>query len=726
MNFLHLFKTITQTNRIYPMKKFLLSMILLGLCQLKAQNTLDFDGSNDYIDCGNDTSLQVAGKSITLEAWIYATAWKTNAYDGNVICKEYNTSNYGYMLRVGAGGKLNFALGDGTWHEITTSALMSLNTWYHIAGTYDGVKMRVYIDGVNVDSLSYTGNIAKTPNNNLTLGAHLTYSRYFQGQIDEVRIWSVCKTQAQIASGRNSELCASQSGLRAYYKFNQGKASQSNTNVKKLTDLSGYGNTGTLYNFTLNGSASNWLKGLSLTKGVFNASDTVSVCDRYISPSRRFTWTNSGVYNDTIPTYYGCDSAIKVVLTVRKTTYGAFSAHACDSFISPSKLYVWKTSGVYTDRLKNKVGCDSVITVTLKIGGNRDTIFPVVCKSYTVPSGKRTYTVSGNYFDTLVDYRQCDSIIDIRLTVHQTATSNIVLSGCSSVKSPSNKYTWTQNGNYRDTIKTKKGCDSFINVQVKIKNSSSYYKVSACKTYTTPDGRRTYTSTGIYKDTLYNMAFCDSFITYDVTILQTTYGSVTIQNCRSYISPGKKRKLIRSGIYTDTLKNTRGCDSILTIHLTIPQTNIGVTQNGKHLTALSPSGTFQWLNCNAYVPVNGATNALFTATAIGSYAVEVSDSGCLDTSACYMVTSVGLVDINSVSCFRLSPNPVEDRLYVYLERPLANATVTITDINGKVLKVEKFGELKEESLEFDFVAGTYFVELQAEGIREVQAIVKRP
>lgn len=83
------------------MKKLLLSLILLGFLSVHAQNTLDFDGSNDYVDCGNDTSLQIAGKQITLEAWIYATAWKTNAYDGNVICKEYNTSNYGYMLRVG-------------------------------------------------------------------------------------------------------------------------------------------------------------------------------------------------------------------------------------------------------------------------------------------------------------------------------------------------------------------------------------------------------------------------------------------------------------------------------------------------------------------------------------------------------------------------------------------------------------------------------------------------
>ena len=72
-------------------------------------NALDFDGVDDKVDCGNDTSIQITGKYITLEAWIYPTAWKTNAFDGNVINKEYNTSNYGFMLRCGAGGKLNFA-----------------------------------------------------------------------------------------------------------------------------------------------------------------------------------------------------------------------------------------------------------------------------------------------------------------------------------------------------------------------------------------------------------------------------------------------------------------------------------------------------------------------------------------------------------------------------------------------------------------------------------------
>ena len=60
------------------------SMIFTSL-NLQAQNGIDFDGVDDRIDCGNDTSLQITGKTLTLEAWIYPTSFKTNPWDCNVI-----------------------------------------------------------------------------------------------------------------------------------------------------------------------------------------------------------------------------------------------------------------------------------------------------------------------------------------------------------------------------------------------------------------------------------------------------------------------------------------------------------------------------------------------------------------------------------------------------------------------------------------------------------------
>lgn len=698
-------------------KTYSLLLLMTSLVMANAQNTLDFDGTNDYVDMGNDTSLQISGKYITLEAWIYPTSWKTNAYDGNIIAKEYNTSNYGYMLRCGAGGKLNFALGDGSWHEITTSStVLSLNTWQHVAGTFDGSMMRLYLNGAAIDSLSFNGNISKTSSNNLYIGAHLTYSRYYQGQIDEVKIWNICRTQSEISNGMNNEFCSKQTGLVGYYKFNQGKAGQNNPNVKKLNDLSGKGNNGTLYNFGLNGTSSNWIKGKNFIKSVSNASDTIDVCNGYISPSRRFTWTKSGTYQDTIPTYFfGCDSAITIHLTIRKASTYTFSVHACDSFISPSGNAVWKTSGTYVEKLKNLAGCDSTVTVHLSIGGNRDTIYPVTCDSYTVPSGKYIHTVSGNYFDTLVDYRNCDSIIDIRLTVNKSKYATHDLSGCSVVYSPSLRYTYVSNGVYYDTLKTKTGCDSFLTLNVRLKNTSATVTATSCGSYTSPDNRNTFTQSGTYIDTMTNMAFCDSFITYNITILKPSTSSIVVRSCGPYRSPSNRYLWKTSGTYTDTLNNHVGCDSVVTVTLDIPVINTSVNQSGKTLTAQSSVGTFRWLDCNAnYAFISGATNHVYTATAIGHYAVEVNDNNCLDTSICYFVSSVNIQDIRSDAGLKLSPNPSNGAIDVETTVPLGKTTIRVYDLSGRLLFETDYESFQKEHLELSLSAGGYLLELIAE------------
>src|SRR5690606_10695755 len=109
------------------------------------QNALRFDGTNDNVNCGTDTAFDIAGKALTVEAWIYATNWQTNIYEGSIVVKENNSVNNGFMFRAGNGGRLGLGMGNnsGGWTEInTTSSVLSLNTWHHVAGTYDGSKMR--------------------------------------------------------------------------------------------------------------------------------------------------------------------------------------------------------------------------------------------------------------------------------------------------------------------------------------------------------------------------------------------------------------------------------------------------------------------------------------------------------------------------------------------------------------------------------------------------------
>ncbi len=230
---------------------------------------LNFDGANDRINCGNSTSVQITGSSITLEAWVKLSSFAGSPSDGNIINKEQNSPDYGYMLRVGGSGIVNFNLGNGSWNELNTSAnSVQLGTWHHIAGTYDGTNMKIYIDGSLVATQPRSIVISNSTAN-LFIGDWPNTGRNINGSIDEVRIWNRALPIAEIQNNMNCELPSpsTQNGLVAYYQFNQGVNEATNTSVTSLTDTSGNANNGTLTNFALTGTTSNWLAGSPIVTG---------------------------------------------------------------------------------------------------------------------------------------------------------------------------------------------------------------------------------------------------------------------------------------------------------------------------------------------------------------------------------------------------------------------------------------------------------------------------
>lgn len=682
-----------------------------------AQNALDFDGVDDKIDCGNDTSLQITGKLLTLEAWIYPTAWKTNVFDGNIICKEYNTSNYGYMLRCGAGGKLNFAIGDGTWREITTAnTVLSLNVWQHVAGTYDGAKMRLYLNGAAIDSLTIAINIASSNTTPLMIGAHSSYTRFYQGLIDEVRVWKACRTVSEINSNMNGEFCGKvNSNLRLYYKLNQGKASGNNSTVKTAIDYSQYYNHGTVTAFSLSGTSSNWLKGKTLKKQVVNGTDNIIACDRYTSPSGKYRWTASGTYNDTIPSYQTCDSAIKITLKIKKSTSKTLTAQACKTYTSPSGTYTWTKSGTYIDYLVNSVQCDSVLTIILKIGGSRDTIFPVVCRNYKVPSGKRVLSAPGDYYDTLVNYRGCDSVILINLDILSPTYGSLDKKVCKSFTSPSGKYIYTQNGNYQDTLVNSQGCDSIVLISITINTSKITVKKTICNVFKSPSGKYTYTQSGTYKDTLKNYAGCDSIITFNLTVNKTSFATQNISACKKYTSPyGKKKTYFASGTFNDTIANKGGCDSVITTNLTIINLNRNIVKSGTTLSAVKTGAQYQWLNCDLQkAKISGENKINYIPAKTGNYAVEISDSGCTDTSTCLAVTIVSAIKNYHNLNITISPNPSKGEFEISLPKLIKEAKIIVIDANGKQVFVQYYSELYKNKLNLNLSNGWYLVHIKS-------------
>lgn len=219
-------------------------------------NGLAFDGSNDNISIADNNSLDISS-AITIETWVYATK---NSGIQNVICKSSLASNNGYIFpRTDDGwSTVIIYLHTGAGWQTLSAPYPSLNAWHHLAASYEGTTVKLYIDGEIAASRSLTGSITANTNA-LTFGNQPGFTEFYGGYLDEVRIWNVARTQAQIQANMKKELDpALQSGLVSYYTFNQGNQSGSNAGLLLLPDLYNT-NNGTLTNFTLSGAGSNFV-----------------------------------------------------------------------------------------------------------------------------------------------------------------------------------------------------------------------------------------------------------------------------------------------------------------------------------------------------------------------------------------------------------------------------------------------------------------------------------
>jgi hypothetical protein len=172
-------------------------------------------------------------------------------YQGKIGMETHDNVNY-------TGFSGNTAINDGKWHQVT--AVRKSGTLY------------LYIDGSLDASAASTSNLNSTYT--LNLGTSVCVGQNgnsnYSGDMDEVRIWNRALCQAELSNNKTCELSGTQTGLQAYYKFNQGFIGTDNTSETSLTDATGNGNTGTLHGFTLKGSSSNWIGGITTSCSAFS------------------------------------------------------------------------------------------------------------------------------------------------------------------------------------------------------------------------------------------------------------------------------------------------------------------------------------------------------------------------------------------------------------------------------------------------------------------------
>ena len=351
---------------------------------------------------------------------------------------------------------------------------------------------------------------------------------------------------------------------------------------------------------------------------IYAVSDSMTICDSELP----YEWngvkfTETGTQTTTLQTVNGCDSVVTMLLTVNPTYAVNDSLTICASELP----YTWNgvmftEAGIQTATLQTVNGRDSVVTMVLTVNPTY-----AVSDSMTICASELPYTwnefeftETGTQNATLQTVNGCDSVVTMVLTVNSTYEINDSLTICASEL----PYIWngvefTAAGTQNVTLQTVNGCDSVVKMVLTVNPT---YAVSDSMTICASELPYTwnefeFTETGTQNATLQTVNGCDSVVTMVLTVNSTYEINDSLTICASelpYIWNGVE--FTAAGTQNVTLQTVNGCDSIVSLHLTVNNTTYGIDERVAcdSLTWLDGVSYYASTNTPTFTYEGGAAN----------------------------------------------------------------------------------------------------------------------
>jgi gliding motility-associated-like protein len=259
-------------------------------CSQPLGNVLHFDGVNDYITTASNIPALNITADLTLETWIKFDQVHSDFV--RLIGKgDANNRTYGLWLQTD--GKLLFQInGTPTGLNFTSTASLQPGIWYHIAAIRNGNTAKIFINGV--EDATATTNVSPQTNTFPLIVGHGTIHNYLKGSLEDVRVWNIARTVSQIQQGMYNSIDGNETGLVAYYDFNQGIASGNNTTITTANDKSLNALNATLTNFGKTGGTSNFIGNTIVNFAVSGASIVcANSTSQFTHPRSGGTWSIS-------------------------------------------------------------------------------------------------------------------------------------------------------------------------------------------------------------------------------------------------------------------------------------------------------------------------------------------------------------------------------------------------------------------------------------------------
>jgi hypothetical protein len=280
------------------------------------------------------------------------------------------------------------------------------------------------------------------------------------------------------------------------------------------------------------------------------------------------------------------------------TTYATDTQVACGPYTWIDGITYTANNSTAIHTLVNSIGFDSIVTLNL-------TIHPTyaiaqsqtICQGESYTLGSQTLTANGLYSEVFSSVQGCDSIINLTLTVNPNSSSTQQVQACGS-------YQWIDGNTYASsnstatfTLPNAAGCDSVVTLDLTILNATAGTDVrTECDSYQWIDGITYTSSNSTATFTLLNAAGCDSVVTLALTVLPSIVNTQSATICFGESYTTGTSTFTSSGTYTDVFTAANGCDSTRTLTLTVlPQVQTNLSQSiciGESFAGYTATGTY--------------------------------------------------------------------------------------------------------------------------------------
>ena len=410
-----------------------------------------------------------------------------------------------------------------------------------------------------------------------------------------------------------------------------------------------------------------------------------AICEGSVYTENGFNVSEPGTYTQNLQTVNGCDSIVTLTLTVNPVESTTLSAAICEGSVYTENGFNASEAGTYTQNLQTINGCDSVVTLTLTVNPVESTTLSAsICEGSAYTENGFNASEAGTYTQNLQTINGCDSIVTLNLTVNPLASTNLAAAICEGSVYSEHGFNVSEAGTYTQNLQTINGCDSIVTLTLTVNPvASTTFTAAICKGTTYTENGFNASEAGTYTQNLQTIDGCDSIVTLTLTVNPVESTNLTAAICEGSVYTENGFNISEAGTYTQTLQTVNGCDSVVTLTLTVnPAYNIMID------ASINEGETYE---------ENG-----FSESEAGTYVHTLqAENGCDSVITLNLTVNSSLNDVvtNAIEV-SLYPNPANAYTMLKVEGLKEQTPVYLFDIQGRKLK-EYIMNIGQETLRID-------------------------